>query len=179
MSSLWKKAAAAALLLGSGLAEAQETTITTTASSSIQTTVTTTATSSSASCATLTPSYDAPVAADGWKAQLIATGLTKPRGIKFDSNGGLLVIEAGVGLRRLTFTDNGGTCLSLKGNTSVITDDEVSLNSHDQTQQTETDPRISSTTALSCQRMARPSTSPRTRTSTATATTPTRPPSAT
>lgn len=132
MTALWKKAAAAALLLGSGLVEAQETTVTTTASASQQTTVTTTVTttasSSSASCATLTPSYDAPVAAEGWKAQLIATGLTKPRGIKFDSNGGLLVIEAGVGLRRLTFTDNGGTCLSLKGNTSVITDDEVSSN---------------------------------------------------
>ncbi|SPQ26931.1 51f52ea8-c28f-4185-b048-a365b4bb6470 [Thermothielavioides terrestris] len=61
----------------------------------------------------------------GWKAQLIATGLSRPRGLKFDSKGGLLVIEAGVGLRRLTFTDNGGTCLSVKTNKTVIADKEL------------------------------------------------------
>jgi glucose/arabinose dehydrogenase len=85
-----------------------------------------TTTSRSPACATvLTPSYSPPVVAKGWKAQLVATGLTSPRGIKFDTNGGLLVIEQGVGLSRLTFIDNGGTCLSVQSNKTVIADKEV------------------------------------------------------
>lgn len=117
MSAILKRTAAAALLLSSGLVEAQETA-----------TVTTTDGSSASECATvLTPSYSPPVVAKGWKAQLIATGLSNPRGIKFDTNGGLLVVEGGVGLTHLTFNDNGGTCLSLKGNHTVLADKEVSL----------------------------------------------------
>lgn len=128
MSPLFSRAAAAALLLSSGLVEAQETTTTQTTQTTLTTTATTVTTASSTACPTvLTPSYDAPVVARGWKAQLIATGLRRPRGIKFDSNGGLLVLEQGVGLSHLTFEDNGGTCLSVKTNTSVISDDEVSL----------------------------------------------------
>ncbi|KAH6842914.1 hypothetical protein B0I37DRAFT_206524 [Chaetomium sp. MPI-CAGE-AT-0009] len=108
MTSLVKQAAAAAVLLSSSVA-AQDIT-----------------TSQASACATvLTPSYSAPVAAKGWKAQLIATNLTNPRGIKFDSNGGLLVLEARSGLRHLTFNDNGGTCLSVRNSTSVIADDEL------------------------------------------------------
>ena len=128
MSSLVKRAAAAALLLSSSVV-AQDTSIDIT---TITSTVTTPTSSSQASaCATaLAPGYSAPVAAKGWKAQLIATNLTKPRSIKFDSNGGLLVLEAGVGLRHLTFDDNGGTCLSVKSSTSVIADEEVSTESN-------------------------------------------------
>jgi glucose/arabinose dehydrogenase len=94
------------------------------------TTITTTNTAAATPCATiLTPAYSAPVAAKGWKAQLIATNLTNPRSIKFDSNGGLLVLEARTGLRRLTFDDNGGTCLSVRNSTLVIDDEEVSSDS--------------------------------------------------
>ena len=126
MSSLIKNAVTVtvALLLGASLVEAQGTTPATTTTTAISS-------SSPTACATvLTPSYSPPVAASGWKAQLVATGLTRPRGIKFDTNGGLLVVEAGVGLTRLTFTDNGGTCLSIKSNTSVIADKAVSFNSN-------------------------------------------------
>ncbi|KAL2144268.1 hypothetical protein VTI28DRAFT_9405 [Corynascus sepedonium] len=104
MNPLIKRAAAAALLL-SGV-KAQDTT---------------TAPAPSA-CATLMPAYSPPVVAKGWKAQLIATGLTRPRSIKFDSNGGLLVVEQGVGLTHLTLDDSGGTCVSVKSNVSVIAD---------------------------------------------------------
>jgi glucose/arabinose dehydrogenase len=45
--------------------------------------------------------------------------------MKFDSNGGLLVVEQGVGVSRLTFTDNGGTCLSVNSNTTVLADREL------------------------------------------------------
>lgn len=124
MSSLVKRAAAAALLLSSSVA-AQETT-----SSIVETTFTPTTTAQATACATvLTPDYSAPVAAKGWKAQLIATNLTNPRSIKFDSNGALLVLEARTGLRRLTFNDDGGTCLSVRLSTSVIADEDVSPDS--------------------------------------------------
>ena len=114
MSSLAKRAAAAALLLSSSVVGQDST-------------FTTTTTAQATACATvLTPAYSAPVAAKGWKAQLIATNLTNPRSIKFDSDGALLVLEARTGLRRLTFNDNGGTCLSVRLSTSVITDEEVS-----------------------------------------------------
>ncbi|KAK3903924.1 soluble quino protein glucose/sorbosone dehydrogenase, partial [Staphylotrichum tortipilum] len=113
MASLFKSVAATAvaLLLACG-AEAQDTTTTTSSSPS--------------ACATvLKPSYSAPVVADGWKAQLIATDLSRPRGLKFDTKGALLVIESGVGLKHLTFTDNGGTCLSVKSSKTVITDKDL------------------------------------------------------
>nr|6H7T_A Chain A, Soluble quino protein glucose dehydrogenase [Trichoderma reesei RUT C-30] len=66
--------------------------------------------------------YPAPVAADGWEYRLISTGLTAPRSIVFDSTGGLLVLDAGVGVRRLTLQDNGGTCLSVTANATLIAD---------------------------------------------------------
>ncbi|KAK4145282.1 soluble quino protein glucose/sorbosone dehydrogenase [Dichotomopilus funicola] len=126
MNRLLKRAAAAALLL-SGSGTAQETTVTTTTVSTATTDITTTVASTAASsCATvLTPTYSPPVVAKGWKAQLIATNLSSPRGIKFDSSGGLLVVEAQAGLRRLVFDDNGGTCLSVKESTPVIDDNEL------------------------------------------------------
>ncbi|KAK4157054.1 hypothetical protein C8A00DRAFT_12065 [Chaetomidium leptoderma] len=130
MTPLFKRAAAAALLLSSSVG-AQETTVTSTVTSVSQETTVTTAASSATGCATvLTPSYSAPVVAKGWKAQLVATGLSRPRGIKFDSNGGLLVVEAGARLTHLAFNDNGGTCLSVKTNTTVFTDEDVSLDTH-------------------------------------------------
>jgi glucose/arabinose dehydrogenase len=117
MSTLFKRAATAALLLTSSLAEAQEVvTLTGTATPSATT-----------ACATvLTPPYAAPVAARGWKAQLVATGLRTPRSIKFDTNGGLLVVEAGARLTHLTLNDNGGTCVSVERNTTLLEDEAVS-----------------------------------------------------
>ncbi|KDN71922.1 putative glucose sorbosone dehydrogenase [Colletotrichum sublineola] len=61
----------------------------------------------------LTPSYNAPQVAPGWQAQLVATGYKKPRTIHVDSKGALLVLDAAVGVYRVTFKDNGGTCLTV------------------------------------------------------------------
>ena len=107
-----KRAATAALLLLSSLVNSQD-----------------------PKCANvLKPSYSAPVAAKGWKAQLIATGLSKPRGIKFDSNGALLVVEVGVGITYLDLTDNGGTCLFVANNRTLVSNDDlVSLKSFSST----------------------------------------------
>jgi glucose/arabinose dehydrogenase len=116
MSPSFNRAAAAALLLFSGV-NAQETTVATRV----------TAPSTQACATVLTPSYSPPVVAQGWKAQLVATGLSNPRSIKLDSNGALLVLESRKGLTHWTFTDNGGTCLSVKSNATLIEDTEVSL----------------------------------------------------
>ncbi|KAI3559639.1 glucose sorbosone dehydrogenase [Colletotrichum abscissum] len=61
----------------------------------------------------ITPSYNAPQVAAGWQAQLVANGFKKPRTIHVDSEGALLVLDAAVGVYRVTFKDNGGTCLTL------------------------------------------------------------------
>ncbi|RFU36239.1 hypothetical protein B7463_g57, partial [Scytalidium lignicola] len=71
-------------------------------------------------CPALTTSYPAPVSSDGWQYQLVANNLTTPRGIAFDSNGGLLVVQQGHGIVHLQFTDGGSTCVGLAKKTYLI-----------------------------------------------------------
>ena len=85
------------------------------------------ATALAACDAVLEPSQQVPELAPGWAGQLVVNGLTKPRSIVFDSDGRLLVLDSGVGVRRLELEDNGGTCLSVKENEALIEDKEVSL----------------------------------------------------
>ena len=69
--------------------------------------------SPSAACSpTLTAGYAAPSVASGYAARLVATGLTSPRGIKFDTDGNLLVVEEGVGITALRFDEGSGSCVS-------------------------------------------------------------------
>lgn len=74
----------------------------------------------------LKPSYDDPVVGSGWTAQLIAQGLVAPRGIAFDKNGALLVVQQGSGIVHMTFTDNGGTCLIVNQTRAVVNNTDVS-----------------------------------------------------
>lgn len=67
-----------------------------------------------------------PSVASGYQVALVATGLTKPRTIRFDSAGNLLVLQQGAGVANLVFQDGGGTCLSVKSKTDVIEDKNVS-----------------------------------------------------
>lgn len=78
---------------------------------------------SSCSSNDLTVSYPAPVAASGWEYRLVAQNLTRPRGILFDSDGGLLVVDRGAGILRFSIEDNGGTCVSV-GEPKTLTNDE-------------------------------------------------------
>ncbi|CAH0020551.1 unnamed protein product [Clonostachys rhizophaga] len=74
-----------------------------------------------ADCAnTLTVDYPTPAVADGWAFRLVANGFTRPRGLIFDNDGGLLVVDSGVGLIHLTLKDDGGTCLSVSEKTTLI-----------------------------------------------------------
>ncbi|KAM3520685.1 hypothetical protein NHJ13051_006721 [Beauveria bassiana] len=73
----------------------------------------------------LAVSYPAPVAAQGWSYQLVANGFTKPRGIQFDKDGGLLVIDAGAGLVHLSLKDDGNTCVSVDKKTTLLASKEL------------------------------------------------------
>ena len=76
----------------------------------------------SSNCAhALQPSYPAPSLAPGYTAQLIAVNLTKPRGIIFDTDGRLLVVQQQVGITRLRIQnqDQGG-CVSVSETTDLV-----------------------------------------------------------
>lgn len=90
------------------------------------------ASSSAPSCtSTITPQNSAaPSVAPGWQAAVVAKNLTSPRGIKFDSQGGLLVVEQEKGIVRLTFGGE-GACVQGNGSTVVIDDASVSPHSRD------------------------------------------------
>ena len=87
----------------------------------------TTSAASSACPSTLTPGYPAPSVASGYSASLIAQQLTKPRGIKFDTSGNLLVVEQGKGITALTLTSGNGDCVMVSNRTEIISDSSVSL----------------------------------------------------
>ncbi|OQO12130.1 hypothetical protein B0A48_02770 [Cryoendolithus antarcticus] len=74
---------------------------------------------------TLTAKSAAPSVADGYVARLVANGLTKPRGIKFDSQGALLVVESGVGITALSLVDAGQSCLSVGSKRTVISNPDL------------------------------------------------------
>ncbi len=76
-----------------------------------------------ASCSSSLPAISAtPTAASDYVVRLVATGLSDPRGIKFDSEGALLVVESGSGIIALNFDDQGGDCLSVQSQKTVISD---------------------------------------------------------
>ena len=82
----------------------------------------------SSSCSTtLTPTNSIkPSIASGYRVALVATGLTDPRSIEFDSAGNLLVVQAGAGIESLQLQDNGGTCVSVKSKKTVVQASAVS-----------------------------------------------------
>ena len=84
--------------------------------------------SSSGCSTTLKPTNSiSPSVASGYQAALVATGLTKPRSIQFDSAGNLLVVQSGAGIESLQLQDNGGTCVSVKSKKTVLKSDVVSF----------------------------------------------------
>lgn len=77
---------------------------------------------------TLTPTNAIrPSVASGYRAALVATGLTSPRSIQFDRSGNLLVVEQSKGITSLQLDDNGGICVSVKSQKAVIEATTVSL----------------------------------------------------
>src|SRR5271167_2504021 len=83
-------------------------------------------TASPSPCPTISPAYPSPILASGWEAQLVVRGLNNPRGILFDSNGHLLVVQSGNGIINLEFTESGGSCITMIKQTYVVNSTEVS-----------------------------------------------------
>ena len=69
-----------------------------------------------------TPNYPAPSLADGYVARLVTSDLRTPRGIKFDSNGALLVVESGHGITALNLEHSANGCISVSSKKSVVSD---------------------------------------------------------
>jgi glucose/arabinose dehydrogenase len=83
---------------------------------------------STACASTIAPRHGQPSVAPGWLVQVVASGLTKPRGIVFDSEGNLLVVQQGYGISRLNLTSDAGACVRAQGNaTDIIVNKEVSV----------------------------------------------------
>ena len=83
------------------------------------------ATTSTCSSALSPANGDQPSIASGYQMALVATGLSKPRSITFDSAGNLLVVQAGKGVSGHKVTDNGGTCISFDSGTVVVGNQDV------------------------------------------------------
>jgi hypothetical protein len=77
----------------------------------------------------LEPSYSANVAS-GYHIGLVATGLARPRGIRFDNAGRLLVVEAPRNgeptISAITLNDSGGTCVRETNKKEVVRGQGVS-----------------------------------------------------
>lgn len=69
--------------------------------------------------------YPAPVAADGWSYCLVATDLTKPRGILFDTEGGLIAVDSGVGLVHFSLKDGDNDCLTVNEKKTLVANKDV------------------------------------------------------
>lgn len=67
-----------------------------------------------------------PSVASGYRASLVATGLTKPRSLQFDSLGNLLVVQSGSGIAALKLEDNGGVCVRVGSQKTVVQNPGVS-----------------------------------------------------
>lgn len=73
---------------------------------------------------TLSATYAAPSIAAPYQYRLVASGLKKPRGIKFDSEGNLLVVEQLAGIVALTLSGD-GSCLTASKPSLVVNNTAV------------------------------------------------------
>ncbi|KAF4446416.1 hypothetical protein F53441_9933 [Fusarium austroafricanum] len=69
---------------------------------------------------TLETKYPTPVTAENWSYTIIANELRRPRGILFDSEGALIVIDSGNGIVHFELEDEGGTCLQVRKKTTLV-----------------------------------------------------------
>ena len=95
-----------------------------------------------------------PSIASGYQYAVVATGLTSPRGIQFDSQGNLLVVQKGVGVSSHKLQDNGGSCVSVGSSKMVVRDTSVSQHSSWLASRISIQIGYSSTTALHFREMA-------------------------
>ena len=78
-------------------------------------------TAPSACSSTIAPQNAAPLVAPGFRVEVVANNLTRPRSIQFDSGGALLVVEQTRGVRRLRLSGD-GSCVRQDGNIENVID---------------------------------------------------------
>jgi glucose/arabinose dehydrogenase len=111
------------------------------------------------SCPSLTADYPAPSLASGYEARLVAQGLSKPRGLIFDNNNNLLVIEREIGVTAFK-VETTGSCLTLSDKKTIVADDTV-RKTHvftEEERESGADITNSSTMGSSSRKTAKPST---------------------
>jgi glucose/arabinose dehydrogenase len=75
-------------------------------------------------CASIAPKI-APVVAAGYTAKVLINGLKTPRGMLFDSQGNLLIVEQGGAGVRLVKLADGGTSVCVATSKQLIADSSV------------------------------------------------------
>jgi glucose/arabinose dehydrogenase len=75
----------------------------------------------------IAPAHGAPSVAPGFRVQVAANNLLSPRGIQFDSAGGLLVVEQGHGISRVQLSGDGACVRQRSIAQIVVTNTEVRM----------------------------------------------------
>ncbi|KAF2638020.1 soluble quino protein glucose dehydrogenase [Massarina eburnea CBS 473.64] len=78
--------------------------------------------SATACASTISPKNAAPSVAAGWQANVVANNLQSPRGMRFDGEGGLLIVQQEKGIVRVRFNSEAGDCVKQEGATEVVID---------------------------------------------------------
>ena len=115
-------------------------------------------------CATINPSFT-PTWESGYSGRVFMNGLTRPRGLVFDSSNNLLVVESGgAGVRWVQLKDNGGTDVCVGTSKQLINESGVSsrgdsfFRRHEkQPTRATVDPAVSSITVSTSPPTGRPS----------------------
>lgn len=76
-------------------------------------------TASGACSSTIAPQNAAPSVAPGFRVEVVANDLTRPRSLQFDSEGALLVVEQSQGVRRIRLTGD-GSCVRQDGEAQTV-----------------------------------------------------------
>ncbi|KAF3043203.1 hypothetical protein E8E12_008428 [Didymella heteroderae] len=80
----------------------------------------------SACTSTIAPQNAAPSVAPGFRVEVVANNLARPRSIQFDLEGALLIVEQSRGVRRIRLSGD-GSCVRQNGDVQNVTDN-ASLN---------------------------------------------------
>lgn len=70
-------------------------------------------------------SFQKLIVAPGFRARLVTNNVISPRGMVFDKDDNLLVVEKGVGISALKLKDDGGACVSVATKSSARADTKV------------------------------------------------------
>jgi glucose/arabinose dehydrogenase len=82
--------------------------------------------SSECSIEEIRSSYPTPDVSDGWGFRVVASELTRPRSILFDSDGALILLDVGSGILHIDLDDQGDTCVGVSKQTTLLEKEDLS-----------------------------------------------------